>query len=134
MDQRNSNGGTALHGVALTAQAEAAALLLARGADPRAESEGAQTPLHVTAFNLAAGAEMAGLLLDAGVEIDARNKHKATALVLSAQQGNLALIAVLLDHGANPALRSVGGRTALQAARAAGQDETAAFIEERLSP
>jgi ankyrin repeat protein len=73
--------------------------------------------------------EMATLLLDAGAEIDAMNKYRATALLLAAQQGNLPVIETLLERGANPELKSIGGRTALEAARAADKHEAAKLLE-----
>ncbi|MCS5616842.1 MAG: ankyrin repeat domain-containing protein [Pirellulales bacterium] len=129
IDQRSPEGATALHAVAVTPQLEAAAHLLARGADPMARGGDHQTPLHVTAFGFDRGREMATLLLDAGAEIDATNKHRATALLLAAQQGNRGVIQALLGRGANPELRSVGGRTALEAARAADQEDAAKLLE-----
>jgi ankyrin repeat protein len=130
IDQHSPDGATALHAVAVTPQLETAMHLLARGADPMARGGDHQTPLHVTAFGADRSDEMATLLLDAGAEIDATNKHRATALLLAAQQGNLEVIQTLLERGANPQVKSVGGRIPVEAARAAGQEEAAKLLED----
>jgi ankyrin repeat protein len=128
VDQINPLGSTALHAAAVTPQLEAATLLLARGADPTRPGAGGLTPLHATAFNTQRGGEMAALLIDHGADIDARNKHRATALLLAAQQGNVSVIRTLLERGADRNLRAIDGTTPVQAARAAEKPEAAAAL------
>ncbi len=128
VDQVNPLGSTALHAAAVTPQLAAAALLLARGADPTRPGAGGLTPLHATAFNTQRGNEMATLLIDHGAEIDARNKHRATALLLAAQQGNLPVIRILLERGADRNLRAIDGKTPFRAAQAAEKSEAAALL------
>lgn len=56
------------------------------------------------------------LLLDAGIEPDAKNKDGYTALMLAASEGHAKIVKALLDRGAAPNVKSTGqghGRTAL---------------------
>ena len=130
VDRPNAQRKTALHEVASTPQLEAAALLLARGANPNARAEDELTPLHLTAFGNQQSGEMAEQLLAAGAEVNARNKYEATPLVLAARQGNLQVIQSLLDAGADPTLAAVEDMTPLKAARGNGRKEAAGLLEE----
>jgi uncharacterized protein len=110
-------------------QPEAARLLLEAGADPRAA---ARNPMRVTALHAAAAARLtsvAGLLLDKGAEVDARQQAGYTALHAAAQHGDTELAELLLARGADPALRSDDGLDAAGHARAKGHPALA----ERLS-
>ena len=60
---------------------------------------------------------MAETLLALGAPIEARDQHRVTPLMMAAQQGNLAVLEVLLEQGADPRARSVEGHTALDIAR-----------------
>ena len=131
VDSSNTQSKTALHEVALTPQVEAAALLLARGADPGARAGDALTPLHLAAFGSSRSGEMARLLLAAGADIDARNKYRATPLVLAAQRGNLLVLEALLEAGADTTLEAMGGLTPLQAAEAGGKAAAVRILKSR---
>jgi ankyrin repeat protein len=77
---------------------------------------------------------MAELLLARGAEIEARNEHLASPLLLAAQRGNLPVLEFLLERGANTRVRSVGGRTPLEAAEASDQAEAAEILRRHGSP
>ena len=56
-------------------------------------------------------------------------KLGATPLMMAVQNDNLEVLAALIDLGADPSLRSIGGRSPLEAARAAENAEAAAILE-----
>merc|ERR1711871_1372961 len=57
------------------------------------------TPLHWAAVNGHVG--IAGLLIDAGADLEKRNSNAMTPLLLATQNGQEELAAVLLEHGAD---------------------------------
>lgn len=65
-----------------------------------------------------------------GVDVDFIHPELlSTALVAAIEAGHADVALVLLDHGADPALRSpLEGMSPLEAAEAAGQDDVAAWI------
>lgn len=113
-------------------QVAAARLLLAAGADPNqpADNPTRVTPLHSAAASIipAAAAPLCELLLAAGAQVNARQQGDFTALHAAAQNGDLALLDLLLAHGADPGIRSAAGLTAHDYAFAAGHAEAAARL------
>lgn len=92
--------------------------LLANGADPRiADAEG-RTPLHFAA--LAAEADVAALLLDAGAPIDSLNRDGYSPLGVACGQSNWRLARFLLDRRAK--VEPAAGQPALLAAAGAEDD------------
>jgi len=59
--------------------------------------------------------------LFAGVDVNWRNEYGQTALSVAASQGNHVVVQLLLDFGADPALRANDGMTPLQIAMALGK-------------
>ena len=109
-------------------QAEAATLLVSRGADVALASANSShvTPLHSA---VAAGdAKIAGLLLAKGASVDTRQQGGFTALMAAARKGDAALVELLLDHGAEPGLLDESGHRAADHAAQAGH----AALAERL--
>ena len=59
-----------------------------------------------------------------GVAVDAHeNKNRATALLLAARRGHLAIVEFLLSKGADPQIANKDGMTALMAASATGNTD-----------
>jgi ankyrin repeat protein len=143
-----ADGTSALVLAVTNAHYELAALLLARGADPNADAQG-WTALHQVAwsrrwnagFNLPGPAQTGNLdslelvrqLVAAGANVDARQKKEpidgnrnklnrigATAFLLAAKSCDVALMRTLLSLGADPAITTEQGTTALMAAAGVG--------------
>jgi ankyrin repeat protein len=114
-----------LHFSAFFAQPEAAALLIARGADVRAR---ARNPMGVEPLHSAAAADqtrIAEMLLHAGADPDAAQEGGFVALHAAAQNGNDELAGSLLDAGADISITADDGRTAAEIAREAGHTSLA---------
>jgi len=67
-------------------------------------------------------------LLDAGVEVDARDAGGRTALMLAAARGNAEAVDLLLAHGADPNAADAGGLTPLKLAMDGHRPEIAAAL------
>ena len=106
------DGFTALHLAVFAEQDDAARLLLERGADVNVRSTGAVVrvpPLGTAAF--VRSTRLAGVLLDAGADVNAQGEGGFTALHAAAQNGDEALVRLLLERGADPALANDRGET-----------------------
>jgi ankyrin repeat protein len=68
------------------------------------------------------------VLLRDGADVDARDRHGQTALMLAAHAGHDAVVAVLLEHGAALDVTAKFGLSALMLAIVAGHAETARRI------
>ncbi|BDI33620.1 hypothetical protein CCAX7_56710 [Capsulimonas corticalis] len=103
---------------------EMAQMLLAAGADVRAESDNTAAPLYYSR-----NAAVSELLLDLGAEVDAITRKVngfnvgRTALMRAAAANDLEVMRLLLSRQANPNLRDEASRTALQIAAARGHQE-----------
>jgi hypothetical protein len=115
---RTPDGFTPLHYAAFFGGAAAVEALLAADADPNAETEGGARlrPLHSAAA--ARDARSIELLLAAGADPDAQQAGGFTALHASAQHDDEAIAALLLRHGADPAVVADDGQDAAAMARA----------------
>ena len=67
-------------------------------------------------------------LLDQGANVDARNRHGQTALMLAAHTGHCEVVAVLVAHGANLNTTAKYGLSALILALVAGHVEVARLL------
>jgi len=66
--------------------------------------------------------------IDRGADIDARNNHGATALLMAAGQNRLDMVQLLVDRGADASIRNFAGKTALDLARSEGNDAIATLL------
>ena len=87
------------------------------------------TPLHLAAT--AGHAEIAGLLLRASANPNARVYGGSTPLHAAAEHGRLEIARALLDHGASTKIMSDAGETPLHAAARKGQLEVARLLLDR---
>jgi ankyrin repeat protein len=109
-------------------QLDAAAALLAAGADPNAVSKNS---LHVAPIHAAAAAgceDIARLLLERGANANARQQSDFTALHEAARAGRLSFVKLLVDHGADVNAKSTDGRTPLSFALEGKHEDVAAYL------
>jgi len=110
----STDGFSPLHLAVFGGSAEAIGLLLERGADPNlvAESSIARVPpLGTAAF--VRRPDLAELLLDGGADVNGLGEGRFTALDSAVQNGDEAMIRLLLDRGADPKLGAGIAREAL---------------------
>jgi ankyrin repeat protein len=124
-----ADGFTALQLAAFFGRPEAAAALLAAGADVNAVSRGGLRTTPLLAALAGPAPSMAFGLLEAGADVHARGDGGFTPLHSAAQGGHDAEAAALLERGADPAARADDGRTPLDLARAHGRDALVARLE-----
>src|SRR5262245_6962453 len=123
------DGETALHRAASRGHLQATRLLLDRGATVDAADGAGVTPLVLAAYR--GHTEVVKLLLERGAFVNAQEKRNGlSSLSHAVGRGDKELVAVLLAHGANPALKSADGRTALERADANGATEIAALLRQ----
>jgi ankyrin repeat protein len=67
-------------------------------------------------------------LLDRGIDVDARDPHGQTGLMLAAHAGHREVVETLLAHGAKPNITAKFGLTALMLAVIAGHAEVARLL------
>ncbi|ATQ74560.1 hypothetical protein CR152_08535 [Massilia violaceinigra] len=131
---RSAHGGTALHAALDAGQWPAASALLERGADTRQRDDDGNTALHHLAnsahhADVRAQAALADMMLKLGAAIDQTGAQATTPLMLAIEAGNLELTAMLVDHGADPALRNARGENALAIARRRALPAIVAMLE-----
>lgn len=93
---------------------KAISLIIAAGVDVNDARNGGFTPL-MRAANFNPNIEVMKVLLDAGANINARNRHGATALMCAADEifANSDAMVFLLEHGADPDIKDNRGATVL---------------------
>lgn len=112
INAKDKSGQTILHWAVQNENLSVIGLLINRGADVDALSEYNDTPLHYAARNSFSQAGAVLLLLKAGADVNALNTEGQTALYNAAKKGNIFCMQVLLDHGCDPEIRDIHGKTA----------------------
>lgn len=102
-------------------------LLSARVAAPVGESGG--TMLRAAAAG--GSAEIVGILVGRGLDVNARDGYGRTALHYAAENGRTEVVRLLLDRGAQPDVRSLAGVSPLNAAGQYERTEAARLLGER---
>ncbi len=126
----SGDGWTPLHLAAAFSTPQAVALLLAAGARVDALSTNPQQnqPLHA-ALALGKNPETIRMLLAHGAPVNGTQAGGFTPLFSAATANRRDLAEILLSHGADPAQKGDGGKTAAYFARERGHVELAAWLE-----
>jgi len=121
-------GTTALHWAAQRDDIETGKMLIAAGANVKAETEhGAITPLFMACTN--GNAAMIELLVKAGADVNAPKANGTTPLMLAAASGSVPAVKALVDHGAKVDTKeTVRDQTALMFAAALGRADVVTFL------
>jgi ankyrin repeat protein len=108
---------TTLHLAAYTGRVEIAQLLLDHGANAKLETDEGEMVLHIVSRgeydSQERGVGTARLLLERGVDVNAREKEGWTSLHCAALEGKVEVAQLLLNHGANASMETDEGETAL---------------------
>lgn len=130
-DLLSAKGFVPLHVAAENGSLDVVKVLAEHKANLRAKSEDAweEWPIHRAAYF--GQSAVIGLLLELGVEPDARTAIESTPLTMAAEKGDLPSVTLLVDHGADINLKGARGMTALQWAREAGKTEVVAYLKSK---
>ena len=101
-------------------------LVLEHGGNPAIATANGQTPLMVAAAR--GDIEALRLLVDKGVDLNARNGAGETALMFAASNGSPEAVRFLLDRGADATVRSKRNETALGNAGTAAVEESVRLL------
>ncbi len=115
-------GHTPLHNACFGDSAAAVRLLIERGADPNKRFDyhspvDGRTERELTALMFAGSVEVARALLEAGAEVNAQDSNGVTSLMRAAHRGVPDVVRWLLSQGANSAVRSTSGLSAMDFAK-----------------
>jgi ankyrin repeat protein len=126
----STDGFTALHFAAFFGKVEAARTLLDAGAVVNAYSvnELQVQPLHSAASGR--HHEVCRVLIAAGADINATQRHEFTVLHAAAKHGDAELVELFLSAGADPTARTEAGDTPADTAEAAGHVDVARRLRE----
>lgn len=126
VESRNLRDESPLMIAAIKGRVDAARQLIARGAEV---NKPGWTPLHYAASRAEPDSvDMVRLLLLHHAYIDAESPNKSTPLMMAAHYGHPDLVRLLLEEGADPALRNEQGLTAVDFARRADRGDVAEWI------
>jgi ankyrin repeat protein len=101
VNAKDHNGMTALHFAADHDQAAVAGLLISRGADLEARSNGGHTPLTAAVQSLTGGRGVAEVLLDHGADVGGGAPPGRQPLDLALVRGDADMADLLRRHGAS---------------------------------
>jgi ankyrin repeat protein len=125
------DGFTPLHLAAYFGREAMAGVLLDRGAEPGAVSRNAMAlqPLHSAAVSRSLA--IVKRLLERRAEVNAQQQGGWTPLHAAAFNGDVLMAECLLAHGADPALRSNDGKTAIDVAVEKGHEPVVGLLKSR---
>jgi uncharacterized protein len=120
---RSGDGFSPLHLAAFFGQAQAAALLVARGAEVDARGTGWMTGTALHSAASGRHADVVAVLLDAGADPSLRQSGGWTALHSAAEHGDAAIVRSLLAHGADREAVNDDGTSVRDLAARSGDEE-----------
>ena len=122
-------GLTLLHAASAGGHIDVVEYLIAEGFEATATTEDNKTtPLHLVAVS--GHEEVAGLLIDKGANVNAKDGRGCAPLYLAAQYGDIEVAQALLAEGADPNQENSNGKTPLQAAAGNGHRAIAQLLIE----
>lgn len=127
-DHKASLGWTALEVAAVKGHTAVASVLLGAGADPNVRDAYGWTPL-MRAADLRRIAIVRTLLDTPATSLSARQESGRTALHIASAAGDLDIVALLIERGADPAPEDFQGHTAASLAALAGHTEIVEFLQ-----
>lgn len=130
----NPDGFTPLGLAAFFGQEEVAQRLLAGGADVNQVMESANRNTALDAAVASGHPEVVRILLEGDADVECRALGGYTPLLKAAFGGDIGLVRLLLDHGADPQATTDEGRMALDIAIERGFEEVAAVLREHGGP
>ena len=116
MNARDEFGWTPLHSASYNGRHEISQFLLLRGAKVKLENCLGETALHLVRegrYGIQDGVRVAQLLLDAGLDVNIRDKRICAPLHVACYYGRLKIAQVLLDRGAMTMAVDDQGKTPL---------------------
>jgi uncharacterized protein len=139
IEATDEEGTTPLLQAAAHAQTEIFKFLLTRGANLKARDKRGWTVLMDAACNCALATMNSAyvivkILLDLGVNVNARAHDGSTALILaSGMVGDATVLKLLLERGANPLLKNDKGETALRIALQGRRDDKVRLLRQAIA-
>ena len=111
---QDEDGWTALNYAISFDKEDICKILIDAGADPNSRDIDNKTPVHYAAKTWKPNNKILLLLLDAGGEVNVRDKDWGwTPLMYALHQNNISLFEILLKAGADPNIQSNNGNTSL---------------------
>jgi ankyrin repeat protein len=129
IETKDSGGNTALMKAAANGHADVVQFLLQQGANVRAKNSGGETPLMLAYDSV----KTVNALIRAGANINEVNSFGRTALMYAAYSGHKYKAQVLINSGADVAIRSRENLTALSLAESLDNGVVANIISGRQS-
>lgn len=130
VDLANAAGETALMMAAIKGHLPLVRRLIERGA---AVNKPGWTPLHYAAsYPEAAAKDIVALLLERHAYIDAESPNGTTPLMMAARYGHHDAVKLLINEGADLAVRNRAGLSAVDFARAASRDEIVQLLVQQV--
>lgn len=118
-------GETALMWAVTNGNAVLSEFLISNGADVNAKTDG----FGETALMWVRNVEVAKILIDSGVDINAVSKYGMTALMYAIRENNVEVAKLLIENGADVNIVSNKGETALSLATKEKNDELVKFLK-----
>ena len=118
VNTKDESGQTALHIAVEHENVEVVRFLLEKGAKVNVKDKQKRTPILMIEDSLSddhrTTVEIVRLLIAKGADFNAQTGEKETLLMMACGNGNIELVKVLLEAGANPNLKDEDGETAMQ--------------------
>lgn len=131
VDVRTGKGNTALHLAAESGSMDALKTLVEFKADLRAKTcdEWQELAVHRAAYF--GNRDIVAFFLDAGIDVNVTTAPGSTLLTLAAEKGDIELVTLLMDRGADPKLKGAQGMTARQWALKMNQQPVVDYFESK---